>query len=123
MPERYIVSKPDSNTEESQNILKQFHQDLFESLKSNETVLTSLATVLSIDGIIGKKLEDEIHRKKGRKEAATLLLDALENEVDQCPDILANVFDKMEHFEVLRGWVARMKQEASEDIEDSIRTG
>ena len=124
MPEPSIQQHNGKDEGSKQNVLKRHHSDLFQILHNNETVLTSLVTALSMDCIIDKQLQDKIIREKHKKETVTLFLNRLEQKLDNQPEILGKLFERMEHFEgELRNCVIGMRKESKDNDEETITTG
>ena len=122
MPEPSIQPYNRKDEDSKQNVLKRHHSDLFQILHNNQTVLTSLVTALSMDCIIDKQYEDKIIREKHIEETVTLLLNRLEQKLDNQPEILGKLFERMEHFEgELRTLVIGMR-EVSKDIDEETIT-
>ncbi len=125
-PEPSVQQERDVGIEQSkQNVLKRNHSDMFKILHKDRTVLTSLATALSMENIIDKQLEQFIHGNQDpEKEFVTLLLNTLEQKLDKQPEILSKLFKMMEHFEgELRACVIGMRNGTKDIDEDTITTG
>lgn len=111
-------------SEKESNILRHHRSDLFETLHNNPTDLTSLAKVLSIDGIIDHFLEDKVKRGQGKKEVVEQFLDKLEKIADEKPIDLNRLFNKMAHFHgTLCTITEELRKEASKDTDLAITTG
>ncbi len=129
----HIVGKPEPSVQQKNveieksklNVLKRNHSDLFKILHKDRTVLTSLATALSMESIIDKELEQFIHDNQDpEKEFVTLLLSTLEQKLDKQPEILSKLYKIMEHFEgELCTSVIGMREETKDIDEDTITTG
>ncbi len=92
-------------------------------MDNDRTVLTSLATALSMESIIDQKLELIIHGNEDPQNT-TLLLNTLEQKLDKQPGILSKLYKIMEHFEgELRTCVIGMREETKDNDEDTITTG
>ena len=120
IPDRYVIQPSEADQESQNNILKRFHSDLLEAFQ-NETVLTQLAILLRVKGILSQETQNSIDCNKKSKAAASVLVAALEKKVDDCPEIFDIILAEMKHIEKLRGLVMMMKGEeaVSEDTAET----